>query len=536
MNIPCPNKSICVDDANALGNYSSEEPDRNLFRSTHYPNGIWEDDPDIWMACLGLCVSEVSQADADLCAHNNAKICEGSKLFGNAVHTCTRTCADGQEYSMTVPANTFYAETQAQANALAVDWCNDYLDQLCAHIADPTVPAPIYRFPVPRPGEACNDPLALDTVCVDGGRGTIIPACFVVGANKAAANSQARSAGEQLITNNIGCLVEFPKSFCINESITRFIVPDRTGMFYPPLSWEVFGSVSPGITFEPMGIAMKISGSFTESGLFVFRLTLTDSRGTYTYRTYRVEVMEIDEPNILPDGQEDAAYSHTISVQHGWDPKTFSVKSGDVLPTGLSLNGTTGEIFGTPTTYGTYTFSIVVVDKYFASCEKEFTLTIDPNIFSSITWNTLWQPDGNGTGQATAAGGQVLLEAIDPGGPIGSGGTARADCVWNCWNPTADPIICSILITQTRLNPCPPEAEGVQWGAIGLYYWARNDIPIIIANSAGLVPIGVHGPFFFTIPPGASQWVGNFITYCGSQGSVPFKGGNAILTAQLSII
>jgi hypothetical protein len=359
---------------------------------------------------------------------------------------------------------------------------------------------------------------------------------MVWGSSKEAANEKARSYGEAFLTNNIGCLIEFGKSVCVGEPVDKWIVPDRAGAFYAPLTWEVFGAVPAGLVFTPVGIAMHITGTFNQAGRWGFRLTLTDQFGTYTYRNYIVEAMEITEPATLPDAQENSAYSHTITVQNGWDPKTFAIRSDSVLPTGLTLDGSTGTIQGTPTTFGTFTFWVVVVDKYSARCDKEFTLTIDPDILSQITWTTLWQPDGNGVGQATALGGQVLLEAIDPGGSVPSGGIARADCVWNCFNPTPNPIQCSILITQTRLHPVPPEPVGIQWGAIGGYYFARNDVPIIVANSAGLVPIGVHGPFLFTVPPGASQWLGNFITYAGTSGSVPYLGGNAILTVQLSLL
>jgi hypothetical protein len=60
-------------------------------------------------------------------------------------------------------------------------------------------------------------------------------------------------------------------------------------------------------------------------------------------------------------GQVGAPYSSAMFVTGGLGPYTFSVVSGS-LPPGLTLNPDTGAIKGTPTTAGTYSFTVRVAD------------------------------------------------------------------------------------------------------------------------------------------------------------------------------
>jgi len=60
-------------------------------------------------------------------------------------------------------------------------------------------------------------------------------------------------------------------------------------------------------------------------------------------------------------GQVDVAYSSKLVVFRGAPPYICSIVSGS-LPPGLTLNPSTGEITGTPTTSGTYNFTAKVVD------------------------------------------------------------------------------------------------------------------------------------------------------------------------------
>ncbi|MFQ5812621.1 MAG: putative Ig domain-containing protein [Anaerolineae bacterium] len=96
-----------------------------------------------------------------------------------------------------------------------------------------------------------------------------------------------------------------------------------------------------------------------------------------------VEPPDIPPPSLtistLPDGVLGISYTATLSTTSLAPPLTWSVTSGG-LPDGLSLDSDTGEISGTPTTVGTFVFTIQVTDSQGQSDSQEFTVAIgDPS-------------------------------------------------------------------------------------------------------------------------------------------------------------
>ncbi|MDZ4289466.1 MAG: Ig domain-containing protein [Prosthecobacter sp.] len=79
-------------------------------------------------------------------------------------------------------------------------------------------------------------------------------------------------------------------------------------------------------------------------------------------------------PSTLPTAIVGSAYSQTLTASGGDSPYTFSVSSGS-LPTGLSLNATTGVISGTATSAGSSTFTIRARDEDSCSGTRSYTLT-----------------------------------------------------------------------------------------------------------------------------------------------------------------
>lgn len=85
-------------------------------------------------------------------------------------------------------------------------------------------------------------------------------------------------------------------------------------------------------------------------------------------------LLSITTTSPLPGGTVGLAYSQTLSATGGTPPYSWSVAAG-VLPAGLSLSPS-GVISGTPSTAGTFSFTVQVSDSKQGSVSKSFSLTI----------------------------------------------------------------------------------------------------------------------------------------------------------------
>ena len=133
-----------------------------------------------------------------------------------------------------------------------------------------------------------------------------------------------------------------------------------------PYSWSISSGALPGgLTLSSAG---TISGTPTASGSFTFTAKVTDST-TPTAQTatnsFTLTVAAAVSPvtittSTIPAGQVGAAYSTLLAASGGTTPYSWSLGSG-ILPAGLSLS-TGGTLSGTPTTAGSFTFTIKVTD------------------------------------------------------------------------------------------------------------------------------------------------------------------------------
>ena len=97
-------------------------------------------------------------------------------------------------------------------------------------------------------------------------------------------------------------------------------------------------------------------------------------------------------PNIatttLAAGTFNVAYNQTVSVTGGIGALVWGVTSGG-LPPGLNLNPSNGNISGTPTSSGSFNFTLRVTDSIPQFDDQNLTITIDSPTPPSITTSSL---------------------------------------------------------------------------------------------------------------------------------------------------
>ncbi|MET1055318.1 MAG: putative Ig domain-containing protein [Pedobacter sp.] len=138
------------------------------------------------------------------------------------------------------------------------------------------------------------------------------------------------------------------------------------------------GSTLPaGLTISPAGL---ITGTPTGAGSVTFSLMVTDSFGCSTVSSFTLNVTPalVLPAATLPTGTVGTAYTPTLlpAPSGGTTPYTYTAAN---MPPGLAVNPATGEITGTPTLSGTFTFPVTLTDADGNTVNTSFTIVVrDP--------------------------------------------------------------------------------------------------------------------------------------------------------------
>ncbi|MCL2215670.1 MAG: putative Ig domain-containing protein [Defluviitaleaceae bacterium] len=138
-----------------------------------------------------------------------------------------------------------------------------------------------------------------------------------------------------------------------------------------PMTWEhVGGSLPPGLSMDINGI---LSGTPTVAGIYSFSAQVENEYGSeirlYTLTVYQIPVITT---TVLGYARLGRSYSGQLTAL-GSIPMTWFITDGS-LPTGLSLNQSTGIISGIPVVGGNFTFTVAATNTAGVSAPATFTI------------------------------------------------------------------------------------------------------------------------------------------------------------------
>ncbi len=151
-----------------------------------------------------------------------------------------------------------------------------------------------------------------------------------------------------------------------------------------PVFSVVAGKLPPGLsmpsTFGCCGDA--IGGTPTRKGTFTFTIQVKDGAGDVASQAFSIEILRAAALTITfpatccNDGTVGTSYLQNFFLSGGVGPYTASISAGQ-LPPGLSLSASPPiSITGTPTTRGTFMFTVTVTDSKGAQATKSGSITV----------------------------------------------------------------------------------------------------------------------------------------------------------------
>ncbi len=137
-----------------------------------------------------------------------------------------------------------------------------------------------------------------------------------------------------------------------------------------PYTWAVTGALPAGLSLNASSGA--IAGTPTKAGAYSFTIVLTDSAGQTAQKTSSITIASAAQSlaistTTLPQAVTGQAYLATLQATGGTPPYIWNVTTGQ-LPPGLRLTATSGQITGTPSSTGQFSFVAQVTD---ASSSKQ---------------------------------------------------------------------------------------------------------------------------------------------------------------------
>ena len=152
-----------------------------------------------------------------------------------------------------------------------------------------------------------------------------------------------------------------------------------------PYTWKlVSGSLPSGLSMSNFGVySVQIAGTPKQTGTSTFTLQVTDGARDTAQQAFSLTIdpplpLVITSGTCCTNGTVGTAYQTNFFASGGVQPYTWSIISGQ-LPPGLKLAASPpAGLSGTPTTAGTFTFTVAVTDSTGTRTTEPGSITIQP--------------------------------------------------------------------------------------------------------------------------------------------------------------
>src|SRR6202142_507179 len=234
-----------------------------------------------------------------------------------------------------------------------------------------------------------------------------VPSAFTATVTATSISDPTKSASVQITVNPLPSITTSTLPVATAGSSYSATVSASGGS--SPFTWRISsGTLPAGLSLgTSTSNSVAISGTPTGSGASSVTVMVKDATGATSSKALTIVVNPPPALTIttssLPAGEAGLAYSQTLQATGGVPPYQWSITSGS-LPAGLTLNGSTGAITGTPTVLGTSNFTVKVTDSQTptsASATANLSITVN-NPPLQITTTTLPQGVINVTYSSTA--------------------------------------------------------------------------------------------------------------------------------------
>ncbi len=203
------------------------------------------------------------------------------------------------------------------------------------------------------------------------------PVNVTITATDTADGSKTGTQNLQITVNSFGMQSPILVSGAVNTALTSYQIQAAGGS--TPYAFTVASGMLPtGVALSTGGL---VSGIPTISGTSYLQVQVADSASHTMQSTLIVKVTGPSLSIPATGGATvlvNSGVSYLLSVSGGTGGYTYSVIGSPQLPSGLTLNSSSGLISGTPTVVGTTTVTIQVMDSSGVTATEALTIAVVP--------------------------------------------------------------------------------------------------------------------------------------------------------------